>query len=191
MSCRHILVMGVAGSGKSTIARALAERLGFEMIEGDDLHPPANVEKMRAGIPLTDDDRRPWLEKLALLLADRHDRGEATVLACSALKRSYRDILRSAIQPDEPFVVELDADPVTIRERMAARSGHFMPTSLLESQLATLEPLQADERGVIVESGRPPAEVVAAAAAALREADDPIDARYPPAGRGTDFRPRA
>lgn len=173
MSCRHILVMGVSGSGKSTIARALAERLGFEMIEGDDLHPPANVEKMRAGIPLTDADRRPWLEELAALLTDRHARRQGTVLACSALKRSYRDILRSGVPPDESFVIELDADPDTLRARMSTRTGHFMPMGLLDSQFATLEPLDADERGVFVDSGRPPAEVLAAAAAALREADDP------------------
>ena len=173
MTCRHIVVMGVSGSGKTTIARALAERLDFEMIEGDDLHPPANVEKMRAGIPLTDEDRRPWLDDLAALLADRHERREGTVLACSALKRSYRDILRSAIPAVESFVIELDADPDTLRRRMTTRTGHFMPTTLLDSQLATLEHLQSDERGAIVDAGRPPAHVLAAAAAALTEADDP------------------
>ena len=172
-SCRHILVMGVSGSGKTTIAGALAAQLGLEMIEGDDLHPPANVEKMRSGMPLSDDDRRPWLHELAALIADRHQRREGTVLACSALKRSYRDILRSAIPAEESFVIELDADPDTLRERMATRSGHFMPTSLLDSQLAALEHLQADERGVIVDSGRPPPDVVAAARAAIRRADDP------------------
>ena len=173
MRCRHVLVMGVSGSGKTTIARSLAERLGFEMIEGDDLHPPANVEKMRAGIPLSDDDRRPWLEGLAALLADRHGHRRGTVLACSALKRSYRDILRSKIPSGESFVIELAADPDTIRRRMATRTGHFMPTSLLDSQLATLEPLQPDERGVIVDAESPPAEVVAVAEAALHEADGP------------------
>ena len=171
-ACRHILVMGVSGSGKTTIAHALARRLGFEMIEGDDLHPPANVEKMRAGIPLTDEDRRPWLEDLAAVLADRHSRRQGTVLACSALKRAYRDILRSAIPPEEAFVIELAADPDTIRHRMATRIGHFMPTALLDSQLATLEPLEADERGVIVDAGSPPSAVVAMAEAALREGDD-------------------
>ena len=172
-ACRHILVMGVSGSGKSTIAHALARRLGFEMIEGDDLHPPANVEKMRAGIPLTDEDRRPWLQDLAAVLADRHRRRQGTVLACSALKRVYRDILRSAIPPDEAFVIELDADPGTLRERMATRTGHFMPTSLLDSQVAALEHLEPDERGVIVDANQPPAVVLAAAAEALREAHDP------------------
>jgi len=92
--CIHVLVMGVAGSGKSTVAAALSDRLGLEMIEGDALHPAANVEKMRNGIPLTEDDRRPWLESLASLLADRHSRGRGTVLACSALRHAYRDALR-------------------------------------------------------------------------------------------------
>lgn len=159
--------MGVSGSGKTTIADALARRLGFEMIEGDDRHPPANVEKMRAGIPLTDEDRRPWLEDLAALLGDRHSRREGTVLACSALKRTYRDILRSAIPVEEAFVVELDADPDTLRERMATRTGHFMPASLLESQLGTLQHLQPDERGVIIDAGQPAADVVSAAAKAI------------------------
>lgn len=173
MSCRHILVMGVSGSGKTTIARALAERLSFEMIEGDDLHPPANVEKMRAGIPLTDEDRRPWLERLAAVLGDRHERREGTVLACSALKRSYRDILRRKIPPGASFAIELAADPDTIRRRMTTRTGHFMPASLLDSQLAALEHLQVDERGVIIDTARPPAAVVAAALEALDEAGDP------------------
>lgn len=173
MTCRHILVMGVSGSGKTTIAHALAERLGLEMIEGDDHHPPVNVEKMRAGIPLTDEDRRPWLEDLAAVLADRHSRRQGTVLACSALKRSYRDILTSAIPPEEAFVIELVADPDTLRDRMASRTGHFMPPDLLDSQLAALEHLQPDERGVITETGRPPAVVLATAAEALRAAGDP------------------
>ena len=160
----------MSGSGKTTIATALAARLDYEVIEGDDKHPPANVEKMRSGIPLTDRDRRPWLEELARILADRHQRLEGTVLACSALKRSYRDILRSAIPGNESFTIELNADPDTIRRRMATRTGHFMPTSLLDSQLATLERLQGDERGVIVDADRSPADVVAAAASAIRSA---------------------
>lgn len=173
MSCRHILVMGVSGSGKTTVAHALAQRLGLEMIEGDDLHPPANVEKMRAGIPLTDEDRRPWLEHLAAVLADRHSRRQGTVLACSALKRAYRDVLRAGIPPEEAFFIQLGADPDTLRERMASRTGHFMPPDLLDSQLAALEHLQPDERGAIVDTSYPPAVVLAAAAEALRAAGDP------------------
>jgi gluconokinase len=156
--------MGVSGSGKSTIAAALADTLGLEMIEGDDKHPPANVEKMEAGIPLTDDDRRPWLAALADLLADRHRRGKGTVLACSALRRAYRDILRGAVPADESFIVELEVDAPTLAARMAAREGHFMPVSLLDSQLATLERLGPDEAGVIVDASGSVAQVTSAAA---------------------------
>lgn len=151
--------MGVAASGKSSVASALGEALGLEVIEGDAHHPQSNIDKMAAGIPLTDDDRRPWLETLAELVGTRHAAGIGTVLACSALKRSYRDILRSTIPSDESFVIQLDADADTLRERMTERTGHFMPVSLLDSQLATLEPLQPDERGAVMEVS-PPLEVV-------------------------------
>jgi len=160
--------MGVSGSGKTTVASALARELGAELIEADDHHPPANVEKMRAGIPLDDEDRRPWLATLARLLRERHARDERTVLACSALKRAYRDVLRSAVPPAETFTIELDADPDTVRQRMASRTGHFMPASLLESQLATLEHLADDERGLIVNADQPPADVVASTVAGIR-----------------------
>jgi gluconokinase len=167
-SCVHILVMGPAGSGKSSVAAALARELGFEMIEGDDHHPSANVEKMVAGIPLTDADRRPWLEALAALVADRHQRGESTVLASSALRRAYRDILRSAIPPEESFVVELTAGEDTLRDRLATRTGHYMPVTLLESQLATLEHLADDETGVRVDASRSLEVVIAEALSAVR-----------------------
>lgn len=159
--CRHIVVMGVSGSGKTTVGRALAEALGSEMIEGDEHHPPENVARMAAGIALTDEDRRPWLEALAELLADRHARGQGTVLSCSALRRAYRDVLRAAVPKDETFVIQLDADRDTLRSRMASRTGHYMPPALLESQLATLEPLEPDEPGVVLDATQPP-EVVAA-----------------------------
>ena len=159
--------MGVSGSGKSTIAAALADTLGLEMIEGDDKHPPANVAKMEAGIPLTDDDRRPWLGALVALLTEAHEAGRGTVLACSALRRSYRDILRAAVPADESFIVELEVDAPTLQARMAARKGHFMPVSLLESQLATLERLQPDEPGAIVEASASIADVTTAAAEAI------------------------
>jgi gluconokinase len=170
MSCFHILVMGVAGSGKTTVARALADQLGVEMIEGDEHHPPANVEKMHAGIPLTDDDRRPWLQTLARLIAERHARDEGTVLACSALKRAYRDTLRSAVPPEETFIVELDVDPATLRQRMASRKGHFMPASLLESQLVALEPLEPGEVGMTVDATTYVGEIVAAVVEELHRA---------------------
>jgi gluconokinase len=166
-SCRHLVVMGVSGSGKTTVATALADELGLQMIEGDEFHPPANVEKMAAGIPLTDEDRRPWLQTLGKLLAEHHARGQGTVLACSALKRAYRDVLRSAVPPEETFIIELDADPATLRQRMASRTGHFMPATLLESQLETLEHLEDDERGVIVDANRPAETVTADAWAAV------------------------
>ena len=159
--------MGVSGSGKTTVASALARELWAELIEADDHHPPANVEKMRAGIPLTDEDRRPWLLTLARLLLESHARGQPTVLACSALKRAYRDVLRSAVPPEETFIIELDADLATLRRRMASRKGHFMPASLLASQLETLEPLEDDERGIIVDANRPAETVTAEAWAAL------------------------
>ena len=166
-SCVHILVMGVADSGKSTVAAALADALGLEMIEGDALHPPANVEKMRHGIPLTDEDREPWLAALARLLADRHEAGHGTVLACSALRRAYRDVLRTAVPAGDTFIVELDADPRTLTARMIHRAGHFMPVSLLESQFSTLEHIAGDELGVVIDAGAPLDVVVTEASAAI------------------------
>lgn len=166
--CRHLIVTGVSGSGKTTIARALAKERGVEMIEGDEYHPPQNVAKMAAGIPLTDEDRRPWLETLAGLLADRHARGMGAVLSCSALRRAYRDVLREAVPGDETFIIQLDADRDTLRSRMESRIGHYMPPDLLESQLATLEPLEADEPGVILDATQLPDVVAAQAVMAIR-----------------------
>ena len=165
--CRHIIVMGVSGSGKTTVGRSLAKALGFEMIEGDDHHPPENVAKMAAGIALTDEDRGPWLETLAGLLADRHARGQGSVLSCSALRRPYRDVLRAAVPDDETFMVQLEADRDTLRSRMASRTGHYMPPDLLESQLATLEPLEPDEPGVILDATQLPEVVAADAVSAI------------------------
>jgi gluconokinase len=166
--CSHVIVMGVSGSGKTAIGRALAERLRVELIEGDDHHSAANVERMAAGIPLTDDDRWPWLRTLAELVAERHAQGAGTVLACSALRRKYRDVLRAAVPPEESFAIQLLADEATLRSRLNVRSGHYMPPSLLDSQVATLEPLQPDEAGAVIDATPPEPEVIAETLAAVR-----------------------
>jgi gluconokinase len=168
VTCSHVLVMGVSGSGKTTIGAALAVAIGAEFLEGDAFHPAANVAKMAAGIPLTDADRDPWLAKLAEVLADRHARDERTVLACSALRRVYRDRLRAVVPDDESFAILLVADASTLEDRLEARRGHYMPPSLLASQLATLEPLEPDEAGATVDARGSPDDVLAAALAAVR-----------------------
>ncbi len=150
------VVMGVSGSGKTTVGRALAERLGVPFEDGDDLHPRANVEKMQRGEPLDDDDRRPWLDLVGEWLAAHS--ADGGFIACSALKRSYRDQLRSHA-PDVEFVF-LHGDRETITGRQAARPQHFMPTSLLDSQFDTLEPLTDDERHVVLDVGRSVEEMV-------------------------------
>ena len=162
---QHLVVMGVAGSGKTTVALLLAERLGWTFAEADAFHPEANVALMAAGTPLTDEDRAPWLASIAQWVSQRDAEGVSTVVTCSALRRAYRDVLRGAAG-DVRFV-HLAGDPEVIATRMAARTDHFMPTSLLPSQLATLEPLEADEAGVVVPIGPPPAQVVDEALHAL------------------------
>lgn len=137
------IVMGVSGCGKTTIGTALARALGVPFVEGDDFHPRASVERMAAGIPLTDDDRAPWLRALANRMRAARDAGAGLVMSCSALKRSYRDVLRTG-DPDVRFIF-LDAPRAVIAERLASRAGHYMPASLLDSQLATLEPPELDE----------------------------------------------
>ena len=154
----HLVVMGVAGTGKSTVARALAERLGWPFGEGDDLHPAANVAKMAAGIPLEDADRWPWLDAIAAWTAEQAAAGNSTIVTCSALRRTYRDRLRAAA-PGTVFV-HLVGSPSLLAERMTARKDHFMPTSLLQSQLETLEPLEADEPGFTVDVELPAAAIV-------------------------------
>ena len=134
---RAVVVMGVAGSGKTLVGRALADRLGWTFVDGDDHHPEANRAKMAAGVPLTDADRWPWLDRLRALLDDARARGAGVVLACSALKASYRERL-GAGDPRLAFVFR-DGDPAVIAARLAARRGHYMPPSLLDSQIATLE----------------------------------------------------
>lgn len=142
-----IVVMGVSGSGKSTVGAALAQRLRVPFADADDFHPPANIAKMSAGEPLDDDDRYPWLEAIGEWLVERRDSGG--VMSCSALKRSYRDQLRRH-RPDVEFV-HLSGTLEVISRRQASRPGHFMPASLLESQFATLEPLGSEEWGIAID----------------------------------------
>jgi gluconokinase len=140
------VVMGVSGCGKSEIGARLAAALGVPFLEGDTFHPQANVAKMSAGMPLDDDDRAGWLLTLQGKILAAAQRGEDLVLSCSSLKRRYRDLLRQA-DPQLRFA-HLDGERAVIEGRMRARSGHYMPTSLLDSQLRDLEPLQADEDGL-------------------------------------------
>jgi gluconokinase len=166
-----LVVMGVSGSGKSTVAAGIADALGLGFIDGDGLHSPESVARMQAGTPLTDADRWPWLGRIAEHLADAGAWPAGLVIACSALRRAYRDRIRAGA-PRVRFVF-LDGPPELIRARMAGRSGHYMPESLLASQLATLEPPGLDERDVQrIEIARPAAEVIATAVRALRVARD-------------------
>jgi len=144
---RIIVVMGVSGCGKSTVGAALAERYGKPFLDGDDYHPVENVEKMRSGEPLTDADRWPWLAALGMAMREAADSYGQVFTGCSALKRSYRDALRDAAT--EPILfIHLDGSRDLIAERMATRTGHYMPTGLLDSQIATLEALEDDELAI-------------------------------------------
>jgi gluconokinase len=153
-----IVVMGVAGCGKTTVGRALAERLEMPFQEGDALHPPANVAKMAGGTPLTDDDRTPWLAAVAAWIDERRRAGTGGVISCSALKRAYRRVLVG----DRPDVrlVYLQGDEPLLAARLAARTDHFMPASLLASQLGTLEEPAATERPIVVSAALPVARIV-------------------------------
>lgn len=161
---RVVVVMGVAGTGKTTIGPLVAEALGVPYAEGDDFHPEANVAKMSAGIPLDDADRAPWLDAIGRWAHTRD--GLGGVVSSSALKRIYRDRLRAAA-PGVVFL-HLTGDRALIEERMAARRNHFMPTALLDSQFAALQPLQDDEAGVAVDVSGSPEEITERAVAALR-----------------------
>ena len=147
----HLVVMGVSGTGKSSVAHTLRDRLGWSFAEGDDFHPPSNLATMSAGIPLTDADRWPWLAAIADWTREEASAGHSTIVTCSALRRAYRERLRQAVTGT--LFVHLAGSPDLIAKRLNARSDHFMPASLRPSQLETLEPLQADEPGIVVDVG--------------------------------------
>lgn len=153
------VVMGVSGSGKTTVAIRLAEALHCQFREGDDFHPPSNVEKMRGGTPLTDADRLPWLRKIAAQIDDWRSHGESGVLTCSALKRAYRDIIIG--DRGDVVLVYLRGSRELIHQRMMARHKHFMPVALLDSQFATLEEPESDEHPIVADVSGSPDEIVA------------------------------
>jgi len=157
--------MGVSGSGKTTIGEALAARLAWEFVDGDDLHPPANVAKMHAGQPLDDDDRAPWLDAIAAHIDAWRERGISGVVTCSALKQRYRE--RIIGDRDWVRLIYLDGSRELIAERLATRRGHFMPASLLDSQFDTLEPPGPDEHAIVAPIDRPVASIVAGIVTAL------------------------
>jgi gluconokinase len=161
------VLMGVSGSGKTTVARGVAERNGWVLVEGDAFHPATNVAKMHAGIPLTDEDRWPWLRAIADEIDAMRTRGQSAVVACSALKRAYRDVLIG----DRPDVVlvYLQGSQTLIADRLAARKGHFMPPALLDSQFATLEEPGEDEHAVVVSIAPPPDAIVQEVVRRLQE----------------------
>ena len=160
-----IVLMGVAGAGKSTVMAELVERLGWPWLEGDALHPPANVAKLAAGVPLSDADRAPWLDAVAEWIGDRERERSSGVLTCSALRRAYRDRLRRG-HPSVWFV-HLGAPVAVLGARIGRREGHFMPASMLASQLATLETLDSDEPGFEVAASGTPGEIADRIVAAL------------------------
>ncbi|MCP8940621.1 gluconokinase [Alsobacter sp. SYSU M60028] len=160
-----VVIMGVSSSGKTTTASLLSERLGWPFRDADSFHPPANVEKMSRGVPLTDADRAPWLEAIAAWIRQRIASGEPGIVTCSALKRAYRDVLMAG--NDGARLVHLVGDRALIGDRMARRRDHFMPTSLLDSQFATLEPPAPEENVLSVPVSQSPAQVAETIIAAL------------------------
>lgn len=153
-----MIIMGVQGSGKSTIGAALAQRLNIDFIDGDDLHPKANKDKMAGGTPLTDEDRVPWLKAIGQTIADGTAKGRVTIVACSALKRWYRELLRSS-DPSLVFV-HLVGERGLLADRLAHRDHEYMPSTLLESQIDTLEPLAEWEHGIAISVEQTPAAIV-------------------------------
>ncbi|OLL16585.1 MULTISPECIES: gluconokinase [unclassified Rhodococcus (in: high G+C Gram-positive bacteria)] len=170
-----LVVMGVSGSGKSTVAALVAEATEWDLLEGDDLHPRANVEKMAAGRPLSDADRAPWLAAVGAWIRDHTGRGRPGVVTCSALRRRYRDDLAG----ENVVFVHLAGTREQIRERLRTRRGHYMPADLLDSQFDTFEPLEPDEAAIVVGIDAEPADVAAE-----------IVARAAEWTRGTDVSPR-
>ena len=170
-----VLLMGVSGAGKTTIGELLAAALGASFREGDAFHPPANVEKMSRGEPLTDQDRLPWLATIAAAIRAADEAGENVVFACSALKRSYRDILRAASL--RLRIVHLSGNEQLVRDRLAARRGHFMPPTLLPSQFRTLEPPDSGELPIVVDIAAAPDAIVARICAALGHPEAGASAR--------------
>ncbi len=160
-----LVVMGVSGSGKSTVAKPVATRLGWPFQEGDDLHPAANVAKMKAGIALDDADRAPWLDAVADWIGQRLRIGSGGVVTCSALRRAYRDRLRQA--GDGVEFVYLEGSKAVIAARVAQRQGHFMPPALLDSQFATLETPTSDEHAIVIDIDQPVARQVEEVSAAI------------------------
>ena len=174
-----VVLMGVSGSGKTTVAALLAAALGCQFQEGDDLHPRENVEKMRSGAPLTDADRMPWLRKIAEEIDGWRARGECGVLTCSALKRSYRDLIIG--DRHDVVLVYLKGSRDLIHRRMMARHEHFMPVALLDSQLATLEEPTPDEHPIIVDVGGNPTEIAHKIVCQLEDRQHQTGGRMPPA----------
>lgn len=158
MTPRRFVVMGAAGAGKTLIGSRLAGMLDVDFVDGDDHHPPANVAKMAAGIPLTDEDRAGWLRALAARLAEAHASDTGLVVACSALRRAYRDVLREG-DPDVRFIY-LEAEKPLLAMRVGRRRSHFMPPTLVESQLATLEPPDPEEDAWIYDADMPAREIL-------------------------------
>lgn len=152
-----LVIMGISGSGKSTVAGILAGQLGWDLEEGDDLHPAENVAKMSAGEPLTDEDRAPWLDTISSWIIEHTMAGVPGIITCSALKRRYRDVLREK----NVIFVHLNGSKDLIGRRLATRIDHYMPPSLLDSQVATLEPPEDDEQAITIDAGRAPAEQAA------------------------------
>ncbi|MFT9393645.1 MAG: gluconokinase [Bifidobacterium sp.] len=168
-SIRHVVIMGASGVGKTTVATLLAERLNVPFAEGDDYHTDYARSKMSRGIALTDEDRWPWLHRIRTWMDEQELEGHGSVIACSALRHCYRDVLRGT--SGNVCFIELDLDPAMAENRMTQRTGHYMPVSLLKSQLATLEPLRSDESGCIIAAQWPPERIIDAVVTWLASKD--------------------